>query len=182
MNANLTWIDLETDGLLPGKCTILEVGLIVTTPSLTVLEEQSWLVQHPDVEALFEGASARVQQMHLDNGLWAELLAGGGRPVAEVDRLCFEAITRNGGQRGPLCGFNPSFDREFLQAYMPKTANALHYRLFDLRAFAWAGEWWGSYVFPLAAGQAHRALADCRSGIECARGVRAFLYGAKNER
>jgi len=177
MHENWAWIDLETTGLESEKDRVLEAALIVTTPDLEVLFERACLVRQDDLEAVFAATPDRVQQMHLANGLWEDLSGGVGTALAEVESLLFAEITRHGAQRGPLCGFNPAFDRGFLKVHMPRVVRALHYRSFDLNSFRIAGTSWGAFEFPAQHATTHRALQDCRDGVELARGLRAFLYG-----
>lgn len=177
MRENWAWIDLETTGLDPAKDRILEAALVVTTPDLEVLFELACLVRQDDLEAVFAATPARVQEMHLANGLWEDLSRGVRDGLPEAEALLFAEITRHGAQGGPLCGFNPAFDRGFLRVHMPKVARALHYRSFDLNSFRIAGDAWGAFVFPGGHATTHRALQDCRDGIELARALRAFLYG-----
>jgi oligoribonuclease len=63
----------------------------------------------------------------------------------------------------PMCGNTISFDRSFLQAQMPDLENMFHYRNIDISTFNVLFDKLG--LETASKGEAHRALADCRSSV-----------------
>lgn len=82
--------------------------------------------------------------------------------------------------RPPLCGSTISFDRGFLQVYMPKVLNTLHYRNVDVSTVKLLAErWWPTLPTPEKQDK-HRALDDIRDSINLLRFYREkeFICGA----
>lgn len=174
---NIIWIDSETTGLRPPEAKLLEVALVITTDQLDPLYEGDWCIFHEDLPELFRTTDAKVREMHSKNGLWDACIASEAT-LAEVDEACFTAITIAGAQRGELAGFNPTFDRKFVDEYLPKTAKCLSYRHFDLSTFRFAEQNWPSgFGSEWSAGAvAHRAMPDIKTALALARMVRDRRY------
>jgi oligoribonuclease len=181
MNENipLIWIDVETTGLDPKSSVLLEVALVLTTPQLDPLYSGDWVIWHEDLPAIFEATPERVQEMHTTNGLW-DACVDSDATLESVEQAMFAAITVAGAQRGRIAGFNPTFDRRFIDAYLPKVGACLSYRHFDVSTLHYAEQQWPGGLAAewnaAMAGVKHRALADIQAALALARMVRERRY------
>lgn len=174
-------LDLETSGLDPNRHEILELGMLaVAYGSLQVLGAYSTVLK---VSSGFMGAmDPEVVQMHTNNGLLAEvrgerslltLEAGGWPYLREAEAQAIGFMNYHGGQRSPLGGFNPAFDRGFLKRHMPGLEANFHYRSLDANFIPILIELVTGERKPKEPG-AHRALADCYAVLDC---IKRFLAG-----
>ena len=67
----LCFLDIETTGLDPAACSILEIGFVLVDPDMELIFGTSWVVGGLDVEALHWDPVARA--MHEENRLIADL-------------------------------------------------------------------------------------------------------------
>lgn len=122
----LAWIDLEATGDDERRDPILEVGLIITDPSLNDLRTHS-LTINPEYSGPRYGdwkdrldAVPEVKEMHTSNGLLRDLPHG--MSLAEVQRFVVETFEHFGAPGDfMLAGSGVShYDRRFLREQMPK--------------------------------------------------------------
>ncbi len=166
----LAWIDLETTGVDAHQDPILEIGLIVTTSSHPFEEvAQRSIVVRPAGDSWSHRFSPKVLEMHLVNGLLADVFAEGAT-VAEVEEeLC--GLLDSIGKRHEfvLAGSGVAhFDRRFIDAQLPELSRWLRYYTVDvgvlrrslvaigLGSIVEAAETVGNY----GATKQHRGLAD----------------------
>lgn len=179
--------DLETTGLDETEGCPLEVGVIVTTDDFEPVWNGEFLVGFPpeELEELIEELPQRVRSMHEDSGLIDALRGAAaertGVPYEEfedgVKALFDQAADYCALSRTPIAGFNPFFDRRWLDEWAPSQMKRLHYRSFDcstLRALV-DQNFPGQIVLP--PGVAHRALADCESAAGYAKEFLALMRG-----
>lgn len=128
----LVFLDIETTGLSPESDVILEVGIVVTTPSLTVVG-YPWggAVCTPNAESLIE--SEYVRAMHKSSGLLNDVLLSGAS-MAEVETAALRFLMSLDFAPGTatMAGFGPHFDRAFLRAQMPALEAFFDYRMIDV--------------------------------------------------
>lgn len=193
----LIWIDLETTGLDPRTCDVLEVACIATNDSLTEQARFERVVYSPLADvALRQRTDFRrptdpyidpvVWEMHSANGLWRE--SRHGENIATVDRDLAEFIEKYAtservrtdpvtgeGTRvldpPQLAGSTVSFDRSFLEKHAPLSAARLHYRSLDVSSLNEVARrfWLPTYDARPRGASAHRAMADISASIECLR-------------
>lgn len=167
---SLCWIDIETTGLDPALDPILEVGIVLTNPSLEIEQSASYTVK-VDSQYL-QGRLAqnpKVEEMHTRNGLLQEV-AGAARGREGTDRLVADWILQHKGASRPLAGSNPDFDRRFLTRQMPTVARLLHYRSLDMNALY--------YVMGIeknGPATTHRGLDDIMRDLDALRRIRQRL-------
>lgn len=180
---NIAWLDFETTGSDERDGSLLEVGVIVTTPALSELSRRSWLVE-PDLDHVATMAKV-VRDMHTRNGLLDEIdrkradyLAGrdatpGVLTPAEVDAklaawLAYWTVRGRVILAGSGVGH---FDSRWLRLHLPKSAKAFTYWPLDVgvvrRFLITAG------VTPHRPAEpdtkAHRALDDAEDHLAEAR-------------
>jgi oligoribonuclease len=172
----LLFIDLETTGSNVEHDNIIEIGAILTTTNLDLIDDFTTVVD-PSDEAL--GRMMRndiVREMHTVNGLLDVVLKGvGTKPhQAAADMLNF--LRRNDAPEGRtvLAGSGVGhFDRRFIDAYMPPVAHYLRYWCIDVGVIRRAHEMWtGSTLTSVNDTKTHRALDDARLHLEEARAFR----------
>lgn len=181
---HILWIDLEStdnDPDLP-HAAILEIGAIITRwePELPEVARASLLIRPPglqsDHDLMWSRMPAIVQQMHSDNGLWAEATTSDQAwTLSEADRA-FSAwvVEEVGPDPIPLAGSGVGhMDHAFVKALMPHTAQRLTYWPLDIgnvrRMLELAGR--GDHV-DLAGdvdAKPHRALGDVEMHVTEAR-------------
>ena len=181
----LICLDLETTGLDPQVDLILEIGMIAIDES-TFRETASYsaVVRPLSWDSLRKTLHPKVREMHEASGLYAAV-EGEGVPLADaVDRAVAFYDKHAFGERSPLMGANPDFDRGFLRVDARQLERKFHYRNFDTNAFWLLRE---MLVGRDAAGTKpaapHRALGDCRLALrtvhEHFEWMRS-LYGAES--
>jgi len=162
----LVWVDIETTGLDPVKDRILEVAVVITDNRLVELGMGHWVVR-PDGLAL----DAFLVKMHTTNGLLGDLKHAAA--LADVDVMAAGLVRVSGAAGGPICGSSPHFDLSFLRLHMPLLARCFNHRCFDVSTLKLGHliELGPSLVKAQEekADTAHRALADIRYSIACAR-------------
>lgn len=169
------FLDLETSGLDPETDHILEVGVVLTDDDFGVLWEQSFLVlPEGGLYECIEGSSSVVQKMHEGNGLWADLDAASPEDTCLQEELpcvlsgCFdrcEDVLGRPLKTTPIAGFNPFFDRKWLERHAPEQIRRLHYRSFDVSTLRAVVQDHFGQDLPARGGVTHRALDDCHAAV-----------------
>lgn len=124
---NLAFIDLETTGLNLFKHEIIEIGCIVTTPELEVIEEFELKVKPERIEDA-DPISLKVNRYDPENWTEAVSLKEALKIVSEKTVDCI------------MVGQNVSFDSGFLESAFAKAniTNTMHYHKLDTISIAWA--------------------------------------------
>lgn len=163
----IAWIDTETTGLDHVSDSLLEIAVVVTDNDLrevarfssVIREERRRLVRMDEV----------VHRMHTDSGLFAALAAApASLTVGVVERHVIAFLEAHGATGAVVAGSNVSFDRRFLDVWMP-TLNRehLHYRSIDVSTVKELARRFAPAAFRTAPAKnlAHRALDDIRESI-----------------
>lgn len=157
----LFWVDLEMTGLDEIVDTILEVAVVVTDIDFKPLEEYHRIVfQPPEVLA---NMNDWCKKTHGDSGLTAAV--PNGTPLATVESEMLQIIERHYGSkdRVVLAGNSVGNDKRFLDRYMPKLAERLHYRLVDVSSFKEIFR--DRYGVQFEKNNCHRAVEDIHESI-----------------
>jgi len=129
--------DLETTGLDPQKCCILEIGVKIIEPvSINTITEYTSVVR--PVLGWAEHAESVAMDMHQKSGL-IEKAARSPRHLEQVQDQVLEMLPD--GEDLYLAGNSVHFDRSFLAVHMPIFLSKLHHRQLDvtsLRLGIWA--------------------------------------------
>ena len=190
----LIWIDLETTGLVPEKCEILELAVAFSTleqpfvfadpnlasPTYTgrpVMSERlrvfSW------VFGLDMEEQARldpfIKNMHTKNGLLAECCESNlGVKYAEDELLRIVPEVTDKDDRPTLAGASVHFDLAFIRVHMPRLAKRLSHRVYDTSAIRLFCRSLGMPK-PPKGNEAHRATEDVYAAIEQARTCKEWI-------
>lgn len=177
--SRLIFCDLETTGLVPDKGLILEIAIVVVDAATLAPVDVYATPIAVDMREALPLCDEKVRTMHTDNGLFRDILAGKGKPLETVRSEATEFIRKQGLDRPPLCGSNPTFDRGWLKRHMSYAAEQFGHRHFDTRTLYYAAQYWHepTHLAMLEAEQvsAHRALSDI---VACIKLVKAFRAGA----
>jgi len=169
---HLLWIDLETSGSSPADHDILEIGAILTTPDLTVLDARDWLHGSTVRDITLGQLDPVVIKMHATNDLWRELLSNPEpKPLYEIETeiLAWLDDWTSEDTRNPVVSLAGSgvgsFDQQFIREHMPRLAERLTYYVYDVGTIRRFLRLAGLNPAKLTAGKstdqlAHRALDD----------------------
>lgn len=160
------FLDLETTGLDPDLCDILELALVVTDENFYPLYQMDTVFEY--ITAGYEGVSEIVVKMHEESGLWKECAKSEVmlQPVEEDILKALEELEIPVNSQPPV-GNTIHFDRAFLKVYMPRLEAFFHYRNFDVSTITQFTE---RYLPDVFAGRpvpqkTHRALPDVYESI-----------------
>lgn len=164
----LLWVDLETTGLDPMRCLLLEAGLLLTDDRGRELAAVSFVIGYPDVRARVR--EQVVRDMHERSGLLDEVERSRLR-LDQAEEALLGWVDKREARGLLMAGSGVgSFDRPWLREHMPRLAEVWHHRTFDMTTVR--------TLFELEKpDHAHRALADLRADAEMLRTVRARLDG-----
>lgn len=165
----LAWVDLETTGLDPERCQILEIAIVITDNQL---REVAWFskVLRPDVPAnAFAQCDNAVLAMHTKNGLFLDMLKPEAASLAYVEIAATAFMRDMGAVESPMCGSTIGFDRAFLKKHSPTIHGLFHYRNIDVSTLKELAKRWLPDEEHPPKREAHRALDDIRESIEVCR-------------
>lgn len=169
----IVWFDVETTGLDPECDLALEVGARVTDMrGVRVLDrDYQALIDVGDLGSVMDRADERVQRLHSESGLWADLWSAGSgaKPVGLVDvELTAWLEGAVDGDRGTVFYFggnSVAFDRAVARVDFPMFSQHFSHRLIDATCLSLFVKAVGGPKFHKV-GTAHRALADALSSLE----------------
>lgn len=169
------WIDLEMTGLNINKDVILEAAIIITDEQGTlVYPGSSYVIYQPD--EILDTMDKWCRNTHTKNGL-IKLVQESEISVAEVEKILVEIInTYVKEKKGILAGNTVWQDRNFLEKYMPRVLDLLHYRLLDISTLKELGIAWYGKEVKYVKKEAHRALDDLVESINELKHYRKLLF------
>lgn len=163
----IVWADCEMTGLEPDRHVLVEIAVIVTDSQLNPLDEGLDIVIHATDEQLAE-MDAFVTKMHGRSGLTEQVKAS-TVSLEEAEERVLEYIKQFVPVAGkaPLAGNTIATDRAFINRYMPKLNEYLHYRMIDVSSIKELASRWAPRVYngQPEKGLSHRALADIIESI-----------------
>lgn len=186
-NNLLVWLDLETTGLNPQRCSIIQMGIIITDNDLNEIEADEWLILppqqerdvywEPDAAAMHEatGLARRVSDRPSDPN---EAVFSAAGAVLYADAMLNRHFPP--GFRPMLAGNSVHFDWRFL-AYADAGAYAdlarrFFHRHYDASAvMEWSRRTLGMtprWSRPKGEPRPHTALADLRETLADMRMLR----------
>ncbi len=150
----MTGLDPETD-------RIVEAGVIVTNKQLEpVFEWETAVYQPPEI---LENMNDWCKHHHTASGLMERI--PNGITEQDLDEKLAAIAQEHFKKKNPvvICGNSIAQDRKFIDKYLPKFAERLHYRMLDVSSF--------KIVFREMLGRefkksnSHRAIDDIRESI-----------------
>lgn len=178
------WLDLETTGLDPARGALLEFAAVLCEDArgddFAIVQSFSGVVHH-DVAALASfPIDVAVTSMHTKNGLWHDVAAS-TTTLAEVDAFLAElAASLTGGRKRAvtLAGSSVHFDLAWSRVHLPRFAEFLSHRVFDVSTIRRAVDAWATSPVVWPTRDAHRALDDITATIAEARVARRAMFAA----
>jgi len=177
MTKHLLWIDLEMSGLDEKQHKILEVAVIITDLNLEVLHQYDKVVfQPPEV---LEAMDDWCKKTHSLSGLTKAVEKG--VPLSQVDNEVITIINQYWSNKDQviLTGNSVGNDKRFIDAYMPKLASRLHYRIVDVSSFKEIFR--SKYNIQFKKGNQHRALDDIVESINELKHYLTFIKTSTEE-
>lgn len=175
------WVDVETTGLNPATCSVIEVAFVITEGPETGFKEVAGARGSVFVDpghAIDEPTKEqkRAFEMHKESGLWAAWCrasdAGYTYETHQADNWLCEFLAEvwldYPAARLYLAARNPQFDRRFIESDFPRFAKELHYRNFDVSALCLVDPSLYDYEHGVE-GEPHRAMYDILRDLEYAR-------------
>jgi oligoribonuclease len=177
----LVWLDLETTGLNPAECVVLEVayGVSALEDPFNLTERGSFTLHHIRREG--DGTDPFVVDMHTKNGLWVECQES-TLTMRDVEAALLLVVPdiKEWEDKPTLAGNCVGFDHGFLKRYAPSLAARFHYRYYDVSSVKLFCRSLGMPKLP--SGEAHRAAADVTESVKhadkCAEWCRGSGYPA----
>lgn len=175
----IAWVDVETTGLHPTKGDqLLEVACFVTDYNLNLLDEVGYhavVGYTPEqITEMLDQCDPYVRQMHNRTGLWSKLTTG--IPVTSIDEQLLSYVGQFAPERRTirLGGNSVRLDLNFIDEYLPKFADHLHYRSVDVTAVSKLAEEWFGYKQRKTV-SLHEARADILASLNQLRDLRNVL-------
>lgn len=124
---NLAFVDIETTGLNVIQHEVIEIGVVITTPDLKVIEEFEVKIKPEHIENA-DPVALKVNHYDPENWKEAVTLKEAMQIIATKTKDCI------------MIGQNVAFDSGFLEHAFAKTniKNSMHYHKLDTISIAWA--------------------------------------------
>lgn len=162
--SNLVWIDLEMTGLDPNIDSILQMAIVVTTPSLTYLDSKEWYIKCDETK--LSKMNSQVQAMHAGTGL-LEIIKIRGKELVEVEKEAINWLKPLVSPEAIMCGNSIWADRKFIERQMKKFNKMFHYRMVDVSSIKvlvamWKGD---GHLYQKPTDGKHDAIFDIKESI-----------------
>jgi oligoribonuclease len=171
----IVWVDLEMSGLDINKDVILEMACIVTDKDLNIVAESEDLIIKQD-DSILNSMDEWCTKTHGSSGLTAAV-KNSNISISQAEEQMTKFI-QDYVPKGvsPLAGNTIHMDKMFLNKYMPKFVNHLHYRLIDVSTIKELVKRWYPNEKIFLKKNTHRALDDIRESIDELKFYRASIF------
>ena len=154
------WVDLEMTGLDPKTTVIIEFAGIITDMNLKKIDTYHAVVFQPP-EELAKMDSWNVST-HGQSGLLEKI--PNGKPLTTVEREVIRFLKPHFSEEKPvLAGNSIHQDRKYIDRYMKKLSQFLHYRMIDVSSFKQVFNHLYHITYPKQ--NSHKALEDIEASI-----------------
>jgi oligoribonuclease len=163
-------------GLDPEVDELLEVAVVPTNWELEILDPGIELIIRPRQLPLVN-LDPYIENMHRENGL-LEILAS-GITLAEADAKIVDYLVKFDvlPEKTILAGNTIQSDRKFINKFLPRMADLLHFRMLDVSTIKLLAIAWYPKVFAeLKKIGEHRALGDVKASIDELKFYRERLF------
>ncbi|OGW83137.1 MAG: oligoribonuclease [Omnitrophica bacterium RIFCSPHIGHO2_02_FULL_51_18] len=164
-------------GLDPKKCTILEIGTVITDNELTVVAEGPAIaIRHGD--KILNHMEAWSRHHHEKSGL-TDACRESKISLKAAEKLTLEFVRAFCKEKtAPLCGNTIWQDRRFLVKYMPKLESYFHYRMIDVSSVKELVQRWypKDHKMPREKKQTHRVKEDIFESMDELRYYRKKVF------
>ena len=158
---NFFFLDMEMTGLDVSENRIIEVAVIITDLDFVERERYQAVIYQP--KAFIEQMDEWNTNTHTESGLIKEIPRG--KPQIEVEMELINLAKKHfPRQRVMLTGNSISQDKLFIETYMKKFAEHLHYRIIDISSMKAVFQHVCGIRFQK--GNTHRAMDDVEKSIE----------------
>lgn len=171
----LFWIDLEMTGLDPAKDKILELACLITDKQLNVIDEGFEEVIHQDDEVI-DLMGDVVSEMHKKSGLTERARESKVSEEEAYDKLLTYVREHLRQHEGLFSGNSIGIDKSFIEAYFPKVATHMHYRVVDVTTIKELALDWYPDLSEYKKKENHRALDDIKESIEELKYYRVNIF------
>ena len=155
------FLDMEMTGLDVTENRIIEVAVIITDLKFVELERYQAVINQP--KRFIDNMDEWNVNTHSESGLINEIARG--RPQPEVEMELISLVKRHfPKQRVMLTGNSISQDKLFIDTYMKRFADLLHYRIIDISSMKAVYQHVCGIKFQK--GTTHRAMDDVEKSIE----------------
>nr|CAB3265531.1 probable oligoribonuclease [Phallusia mammillata] len=176
---NLVWVDLEMTGLDIEKDLIIEMACLITDGNLNIIAESRDLIIHqPDF--ILDNMNNWCKQQHGKTGL-TEAVRKSTTSVADAENEMVDFVKKFCPEKVPLAGSSVHVDKKFLDKYMPKFTDCLHYRIVDVSSIKELAKRWYPYVQPPTKNATHRAMSDIHESIKELKFYKTTLFKPPNQ-
>lgn len=166
----ILWVDLEMTGLDPDECVIVEFAGIITDLKLNPLDQYHRVIYQPPEK--LENLNEWVQKTHTQSGLMEQI--PNGIPLDQVEDEIMAFLAPHFPDGDPvLAGNSIHQDRKFIDKYMHKLSEFLHYRMIDVSSFKQVFR--HMYGVELEKNSPHRAYDDIMASISELKHYMAFI-------
>lgn len=170
----MLWADVETTGL-EDDATVLEIGLVLTSPRLEVLDTFHRVLKATDADV--RKMNAVVHRMHTQNGLIDAALASTVTLDDAEQDACKWLWPLTPAGEVPLCGSSVHFDRKMLARDLPRVEAHTKYRNIDVSSLTELAMRWNRYAYDTlpTPQKRHRSLPDIDDSIAALAHYRSFI-------
>lgn len=159
----ILWLDLETTGLNPQTCLILEVGAVVTDEKLNAIDTFSSVIFRP--MAALRDMDLWCWQTHANSGLLDEVVRSTSTTESVEYNLVRFISEHFEDRKANLAGNSVHFDKSFLAVSMPKVHALLSHRILDVSSFNLVLELMHDNRWNKESDTPHRAMQDVEDSI-----------------
>lgn len=179
MNELIIVLDLETTGLNSRSDEILEVGILIANTQFQTIAMKSVLIDPSGID--WDELDAIVNKMHStkhpQEGFHLSLFEEISNTKNKGTLLTYQQASNRligfmeaygaEAKANYLTGSTISFDRSFLEIYMPELNNFFHYRSVDVSSLQAVIEMFYTEPVPLKPvdRKIHRAIPDCEDTL-----------------
>jgi len=174
---SLVWLDMEMTGLDIDKETIMEIACIITDKDLNVIVEAEDLILKVDDDYL-KNMDEWCQMQHGNSGL-TEACRRSELSLAQAEEKLLSFLQQHVPKNGcPLAGNTVHHDKLFLDRYMPRVTDHLHYRIIDVTSLSELVKRWFPEEHEATPRKmnVHRAKGDIIESIQQLRYLRQAVF------